>query len=156
MGVVLGIWQWYYVFFLKVYCCLIPTQFPPIETSILKLVVRALLLCVIRYSIVYAHTSWSPRKSRPPPRFQMSCTPYFVWNMAPMAPSLGNLAPCYETCKNLSMFHECIILDKSTWSNLGFMIWFITAKNTQLVQGWWKQPWTMLCCPHCSMLSTIL
>ena len=94
-----------YVFFnfLKVYCCLILTQFPPIETSILKLVVRALLLCVIRYSMVYTHTSWSPRKS-----------PHFVRNMAPMALSLGNLAPCYETCKNLSMFDECIILDKST------------------------------------------
>ena len=31
-----------------------------------------------------------------------------------------------------------------------------TRKNAQPVQGWWKQPWTMLCCPHCSMLSTIL
>ena len=31
-----------------------------------------------------------------------------------------------------------------------------TAKNAQVVQGWWKQHWTMLCCPHCSMLSTIL
>ena len=31
-----------------------------------------------------------------------------------------------------------------------------TAKNAQPVQGWWKQPCTMLCCPHCSMLSTIL
>ena len=75
----------------------------------------------IRYSMVCTHTSWSPRKSPP---FEMSCTPYFVQNMAPMALSLGNLAPCYETCKNPSMFHECIILDKSTWSNLGFMIWF--------------------------------
>ena len=28
-----------------------------------------------------------------------------------------------------------------------------TRKNAQSVQGWWKQP---LCCPHCSMLSTIL
>ena len=27
-------------------------------------------------------------------------------------------------------------------------------KNAQVVQGWWKQPWTMLCCPHCSTLST--
>ena len=31
-----------------------------------------------------------------------------------------------------------------------------THKNAQPVQGWWKQPWTMLRCPHCSMLSTIL
>ena len=112
MGVVLGITMILYVFFLKVYCCLIPTQSPPIETSILKLVVRALLLCIIRYSMVYTHTIWSPRKFPPP--FKMSCTPYFVRNMAPMALSLGNLAPCYETCKNLSIFHECIILDKST------------------------------------------
>ena len=59
MGVVLGITMILYmiVFFLKVYCCLIPTQPPPIETSILELVVRALLLCVIRY-YSHTHTIW--------------------------------------------------------------------------------------------------
>ena len=31
-----------------------------------------------------------------------------------------------------------------------------TAKNAQPVQGWWKQPWTTLCCPYCSMFSTLL
>ena len=31
-----------------------------------------------------------------------------------------------------------------------------TAKNAQPVLAWWKQHWTMLCCPHCSRLSTIL
>ena len=31
-----------------------------------------------------------------------------------------------------------------------------TAKNAQPVLAWWKQHWTMLCCPHCSKLSTIL
>ena len=30
-----------------------------------------------------------------------------------------------------------------------------TAKNKQPVQAWWKQHWTMFCCPHCSRLSTI-
>ena len=31
-----------------------------------------------------------------------------------------------------------------------------TAKIAQAVQGCWKQRWTMFCCSHCSMLSTIL
>ena len=31
-----------------------------------------------------------------------------------------------------------------------------TAKNAQPVLAWWKQHWTMFCCPHCSRLSTIL
>ena len=30
-----------------------------------------------------------------------------------------------------------------------------TAKNEQPVLAWWKQHWTMFCCQHCSMLSTI-
>jgi hypothetical protein len=29
-------------------------------------------------------------------------------------------------------------------------------KTIRLLQCWWKQDWTMLCCPHCSQLSTIL
>ena len=31
-----------------------------------------------------------------------------------------------------------------------------TAKNEQLVPSWWKQCWTMFCCPHCSRLLTTL
>ena len=106
MGVVLGIAMILCILFKSL---LLSHSHPtsPMETSILKLVVRVLLLCVIRYSMVYTHTSWSPRKSPP---FKMSCRPYFVRNMAPMALSLGNLAPCYETCKNLSIFHESVCI----------------------------------------------
>ena len=31
-----------------------------------------------------------------------------------------------------------------------------TTENDQPVQGWWKQDWTMFCCPYFSMLSTML
>ena len=31
-----------------------------------------------------------------------------------------------------------------------------TAKNEQLVPSWWKQYWTIFCCPHCSGLLTTL
>ena len=31
-----------------------------------------------------------------------------------------------------------------------------TAKSAQPVLAWWKQHWAILCCPHCSSLSTIL
>jgi hypothetical protein len=30
------------------------------------------------------------------------------------------------------------------------------VKTLRLMQYWWKQDWTMLCCPHCLQLSTIL
>jgi hypothetical protein len=30
------------------------------------------------------------------------------------------------------------------------------VKTLRLMQYWWKQDWTMLCCPHCSQLSTTL
>jgi hypothetical protein len=30
------------------------------------------------------------------------------------------------------------------------------VKTLRLMQYWWKQDWTMFCCPHCSQLSTIL
>jgi hypothetical protein len=30
------------------------------------------------------------------------------------------------------------------------------VKTLRLLQYWWKQDWTMLCCPHCSQLSTML
>ena len=48
-----------------------------------------------------------------------------------------------------------------TWSitYVNVVNWYIVAptrKNAEPVQGWWKQAWTMLCCPQCSMLSTIL
>ena len=48
-----------------------------------------------------------------------------------------------------------------TWRNsiMGATLFIVvnnTRVKTQPVQGWWKQPWTMLCCLHCSMLSTIL
>jgi hypothetical protein len=32
----------------------------------------------------------------------------------------------------------------------------LDKKTIRLLQYWWKQDWTMLCCPYCSQLSTIL
>ena len=43
-------------------------------------------LPLIRYSIVYTHTSWSLRKSASP---KMLSRPYLLQNMAPMALSLA-------------------------------------------------------------------
>ena len=45
-------------------------------------------LPLIRYSMVYTHTSWSLRKFLPPPPKMLS-RPYFLRNMAPMALSLA-------------------------------------------------------------------
>jgi hypothetical protein len=35
-------------------------------------------------------------------------------------------------------------------------IYLTRVKMLRLMHYWWKQDWTMLCCPHCSQLSTIL
>ena len=48
---------------------------------------------------------------------------------------------------------SCLISSKSIW--VGVPVYY-TAKNAQPVLAWWKQHWTMLCCPHCSRLLTIL
>ena len=74
-------------------------------------------LPLIRYSMVYTHTSWSLRRSPllkcPPAR-----RPYFPRNIYFLRHGSisGNLAPSYYTYKNLSIFHESVsimtILDK--------------------------------------------
>ena len=56
-------------------------------------------------------------------------------------------------CEQNSVIHGKF---KSNYSYEMKLLITYTRKNAQPVQGWWKQPWTMLCCPHCSMLSTIL
>ena len=56
-------------------------------------------------------------------------------------------------CEQNSVIHGKF---KSNYSYEMQLLITYTRKNAQPVQGWWKQPWTMLCCPHCSMLSTIL
>ena len=47
-------------------------------------------------------------------------------------------------------FFDVILSLQYVQSNL------LHGKNDERVQDWWKQNWTMLCFPHCSMLSTIL
>jgi hypothetical protein len=36
------------------------------------------------------------------------------------------------------------------------ILYHTQLKTIRLLQYWWKQDWTMFCCPHCSQLSTIL
>ena len=69
-------------------------------------------LPLIRYSMVYTHTSWSLRKSPLP---QNALQAIFPMKYGPIS---GNLAASYDTFKNLSIFHESVsimnTLDKST------------------------------------------
>ena len=71
-------------------------------------------LPLIRYSMVYTHTSWSQEIS-PFPKCSPGHISYEIW---PHGSISGNLAPSYDTYKNLSIFHESVsimnTLDKST------------------------------------------
>jgi hypothetical protein len=44
-------------------------------------------------------------------------------------------------------------LEAQKWTNQTLLT---RVKMLRLMQYWWKQDWTMFCCPHCSQLSTIL
>jgi hypothetical protein len=45
---------------------------------------------------------------------------------------------------------------KNSSAFIGREPWPTRVKTLRLMQYWWKQDWTMFCCPHCSQLSTIL
>ena len=61
-------------------------------------------LPLIRYSMVYTRTSWSLRKSPPPPPNALQAI--FPTKYGPHGSISGNLAPSYDTFKNLSIFHK--------------------------------------------------
>ena len=61
-----------------------------------------------------------------------------------------NIVDNIEQCRQHNILQSCFQQPSTTLPSM------YTRKNAQPVEGWWKQPWTMLCCPHCSMLSTIL
>ena len=69
-------------------------------------------LSLIRYSMVYSHTSWSLMQQISPSSALQAIFPVKYGSIS------GNLAPSYDTYKNLSIFHESVsimnTLDKST------------------------------------------
>ena len=60
------------------------------------------------------------------------------------------------TAKNEPEWTTCSKLMKTVLNNILLPTLFYTAKNEQLVAGWWKQYWTIFCCPHCFRLLTVL
>ena len=72
-------------------------------------------LPLIRYSMVYTHTIGLSGNLTPSPKCPPGHIFYEIW---PHGSISGNLAPSYDTYKNLSIFHESVsimnTLDKST------------------------------------------